>query len=633
MDLSTNYYSCEISNYLRIPRIRIRSQRRNSAGNACRCTGSPDRTSPDNRETFYSQEPQSPALSCADRCVHTSMPSVRSTLDHPDRLSDTEQEQHVLSELSSQSHTLGSISLPSLRSDNDKRNITTSKKLTPPAVVISDFSLHSEGVERNIPNNRESSGRRHTVSSNGYIGRNHKQFSLDIDIGYNKYETKHRLMAQRSMSYLSTSTVSSIGEDRSRRGSLVDLEAEGLVMTGDGRLKRTTSSPGVLTQYPSEVGELKSWTDSVASRERRCNVGHFIQRENDDHDSLSHQCCNGDTSNQQEYLSLDADTVLRRCATNGICPDQLEQNPQSKQVSQWKKVRSVVQWTPFVQTYKKQKYPWIQLAGHQGSFRPGGDGTILKKLCGRERLCLEEIKVDCLSPHVPHLIATETDEDGKDYLRMQDLLSEFVDPCVMDCKMGLRTYMEEELAKAREKPKLRKDMYEKMVSVHPHAPTEEEHRLRAVTKPRYMVWRETISSTATLGFRIEALRRSDGFSSKDYKTTCTEQQVTSEIGSFVSGYDNVAAKYLERLKQIRTDLTRSEFFRTHELVGSSLLFVHDNTGRAGVWLIDFAKTTPLPPNIQISHASAWKPGNHEDGYLIGIDNLIAVFERLVTPSI
>ena len=39
----------------------------------------------------------------------------------------------------------------------------------------------------------------------------------------------------------------------------------------------------------------------------------------------------------------------------------------------------------------------------------------------------------------------------------------------MDCKIGIRTYLEEELAKAREKPKLRKDMYEKMVAVDPNA--------------------------------------------------------------------------------------------------------------------------------------------------------------------
>ena len=153
-------------------------------------------------------------------------------------------------------------------------------------------------------------------------------------------------------------------------------------------------------------------------------------------------------------------------------------------------------------------------------------------------------------------------EDEDQFIELEDLLASFsASPSIMDCKIGIRTYLEEELAKAREKPKLRKvgelktigfpstlycifcmkDMYEKMVAVDPEAPTEEEHRLKGVTKPRYMVWRETISSTATLGFRIEGIKK-DGNSSKDFKTTSTKEQVSKIqfpivlLGSSCSGF-------------------------------------------------------------------------------------------------
>ena len=72
-----------------------------------------------------------------------------------------------------------------------------------------------------------------------------------------------------------------------------------------------------------------------------------------------------------------------------------------------------------------------------------------------------------------------------EFIQLQDCLSSFHLPSIMDCKIGVRTYLEEELAKAKEKPKLRNDMYNKMVAVDPAAPTEEETRLKGVTKPRY----------------------------------------------------------------------------------------------------------------------------------------------------
>lgn len=72
---------------------------------------------------------------------------------------------------------------------------------------------------------------------------------------------------------------------------------------------------------------------------------------------------------------------------------------------------------------------------------------------------------DVLRPYVPEYKGLVTSDDGEcSYIQLQDLLGDFVSPCVMDCKIGVRTYLEEELAKAKEKPKLRKVGTSKLIS-------------------------------------------------------------------------------------------------------------------------------------------------------------------------
>lgn len=296
----------------------------------------------------------------------------------------------------------------------------------------------------------------------------------------------------------------------------------------------------------------------------------------------------------------------------------------------WQKLKTMVHWSPFVVSFKK-RYPWVQLAGHAGNFQAGEFGRLLKRYCECEQQCLQKLMKDILQPYVPGYYGV-VQKDEQDYNLMEDLLADFDSPSIMDCKMGSRTYLEEELAKARERPRLRKDMYEKMVAVDPGAPTEQERAQQGVLKPRYMQWRETLSSTATLGFRIEGIKKADGTCNTNFKKTKQREQVMKALEDFVDGNTQILKLYLQRLEELRSVLEQSPFFRSHEVVGSSLLFVHDASGKARVWMIDFGKTVPLPEPQTLDHRTPWEEGNREDCYLWGLDNLIDIFSSMLSQS-
>lgn len=292
------------------------------------------------------------------------------------------------------------------------------------------------------------------------------------------------------------------------------------------------------------------------------------------------------------------------------------------EVKSWWKLKTIVHW-PFRGALKR-KVNWVQLAGHKGNFKSAPEGTILKKLSETERQCFEKLQQDVLLPFVPQYHGV-VESDGQSFLHLSDLLAPFHQPSVMDCKMGVRTYLEEELVRARERPRLREDLYKKMVEVDGEGPTAEEHTQRAVTKPRYMQWRETLSSTHTLGYRIEGVKKSDGTCRTDFKRTRSQQDVIQVFQDFVGGSVNIMQSYLCRLTEIQQALHKSQFFKQHEVIGSSLLFLHDLSGRAQVWIIDFGKTTALAEG-ELLHNVPWQEGNREDGYLWGLQNLICTIE-------
>ncbi|KAK3582857.1 hypothetical protein CHS0354_012467 [Potamilus streckersoni] len=277
-----------------------------------------------------------------------------------------------------------------------------------------------------------------------------------------------------------------------------------------------------------------------------------------------------------------------------------------------------------------RKNTWIQLAGHPGAFAPAGPLTIWKKRYNKdnnETKAYELLMKDAARSIVP-MFHREVEYNGEYFIEMEDLLRHFTDPSIMDIKLGSRTFLESEV----NNPVLRKDLYEKMVSLDPDAPTEEEKENKAVTKLRYMLFREQESSTSDFGFRIEALRMSGETPTTDLKKVKKKDQIEHVLCKFLDSNTGVRKALIKRLEEMQLLFESSAFFKSHEVIGSSILMIYDKEGRTGAWLIDFSKSISLEDGQTITHRNPWTLGNHEDGILFGIDNLLKLFTDLRIES-
>ncbi len=148
-----------------------------------------------------------------------------------------------------------------------------------------------------------------------------------------------------------------------------------------------------------------------------------------------------------------------------------------------------------------------------------------------------------------------------------------------------------------------------------------------VSKASKYVYFDSLISRNLLIYSINYLKAGNDFQlTKDLKLVKSRDEVKATLRAFLLGKNQVRLKLIERLKQLVIKFENSEFFKTHEVIGSSLLIIH-NGKNAGVWMIDFAKTVAVPEGITIDHKSEWVLGNHEDGYLFGLNNLISLLEE------
>ena len=285
-------------------------------------------------------------------------------------------------------------------------------------------------------------------------------------------------------------------------------------------------------------------------------------------------------------------------------------------------------------------------SGHADTFWRASSNIIIKDTSIAELKVYEALQNSALQPFLPALYGANENSasDRHALLHLEDLTAGYKQPCIMDVKVGIRTFLEKEVTAT----KLRTDLAEKICKIDPAALSEEE-RQKGVTKLRYMQFREDRSSSASLGWRIEGWvlpeEQAGATPDVDFKSLRHVDELRATLEAFTQTAPAVRAAFTDRLEELRSVLegSASEWFQEHEVVSSSLLFVFEGDRHAreqshrmqtaGVHMIDFAKTTPIPEELDLlTHRTPWEAGNHEDGYLLGLDSLISTWRQTLDST-
>jgi len=303
-------------------------------------------------------------------------------------------------------------------------------------------------------------------------------------------------------------------------------------------------------------------------------------------------------------------------------------------------------------------------------------------------------KLDPACKFIPRFLGSVEIPEGETmcrYIRMENLLRGFCQPKVMDVKVGCRTFLESECSNPKPRPDLYKRMKElypdELNFEDEKAKAITKYKWMTVRDAKTTIGTlgfriEGIAGFSDLQkedldkelvtyasaedcvgcFEFFALEAGPTPSSprRDSSPPATREashnelcwQVTQSLRSSAPSHNSadtlskltsapsilsagvrgrmVIKRLREQLHGLRRCLEVSEFVRRYEFIGTSFLLVADAEGNTGVYWIDFAKTHVVPPGMKLDHRSQWTPGNHEDGLLRALDNIIQCWENLAT---
>lgn len=239
-----------------------------------------------------------------------------------------------------------------------------------------------------------------------------------------------------------------------------------------------------------------------------------------------------------------------------------------------------------------------QVGGHGGDALLFEDGRVLKRTTYPKELAFfRAVEAgDVPAGLTPAFFGTVT-RDGREYIAMGDVTAGFARPCVLDLKMGTRTW---------------------------HAECDEAKRQAHMDQ-------DAKCTTHKYGFRFAGMKtyslEEDGaavrYDRKYAWDALDDAMMLEALASFLVNAGDDARRaaivraFAERVARV------AAFFREKggwDIVASSLLFVYDadaaSPAQPSVHMIDFAHATRLP-------AGAW-----DGGYLFGCTELLRLFAAL-----